>query len=91
MRLMAEGGHSYQLSKTNLMQWKVSFVSNRHKAHIRFNRLDIPPRKERSMIEINMTSTYAEAQKRAHRERGAAFAQMMRALPRLVKSIRSRT
>jgi hypothetical protein len=42
------------------------------------------------MIEINMTSTYAEAQKRAHKERGEAFAQMMRALPRLVKSIRAR-
>lgn len=42
------------------------------------------------MIETNMTTTYAEAQKRAHQERGEAFARMVRALPKLIKSVRTR-
>lgn len=42
------------------------------------------------MIEPRTSNTFAEAHRRAHMERGEAFNQMFRAVPRLIKSIRIR-
>lgn len=43
------------------------------------------------MIEININRAMAEAQHRAHVERSEAFHEMLRAVPRLIKSIRTRS